>query len=443
VLPETRYARLGELHLAYQVLGQGPPDILLLDQWFSHMEAQWEVAPVAELRERLASFGRLIMFDKRGTGLSDPVPTARLPSVDEWLADVPAVLDAVGSARAAVVTNIGGGIMAMPLAARFPERVSHLVLVDCFARFLRAPDFAIGEPPDVLPAALEEADASSGQGVMIDLFAPSLAGDDRLRRAWSRYERQSASPGATRAIVQLIYESDVRDLLPRIDVPTLVIHRTEARSFRVEHGRYLASQIPNAKLVELPGIDNLIWAGDQAAIVAEIQHFLTGVRPAATANRVLATVLFTDIVDSTRRAAELGDQRWHALLLEHDASSRRLLDRHGGREVKTLGDGILATFDAPARALRCASAIRALARELGLELRAGVHTGEIELRGDDIAGLGVHIAARIVASAAPGEILASSTVRELVAGSGLDFEDRGTHELRGVPGNWHLWALAE
>jgi class 3 adenylate cyclase len=439
VLPETHYARLGELHLAYQVLGAGPPDLLLLDQWFSHMEAQWEVPPVAELRERLGAFGRLIMFDKRGTGLSDPVPTAHLPTVEEWIADVPAVLDAVGSDRAAVITNIGGGIMATTLAARLPERVSHLILVDCFARFQAAPDYPFGAPPEVLPAALDQVDTGSGRGVMLDLFAPSLAGDDGLRRAWARYERQSVSPGAARSIVRLLYESDVRPILPLIHVPTLVIHRTEAQTFRVEYGRYLAEHIPDAKLVELPGIDNLIWAGDQAAIVAEIQEFVTGERPAAEANRVLATVLFTDIVDSTRRAVDLGDQRWERVLAAHEAANRRLLDRWSGREVKTLGDGLLATFDAPARAVRCAIAMRDAARDLGLEIRAGIHTGEIERRGDDIAGLGVHIAARVLALAGSGEILASSTVRELAAGSGIGFVDRGMRALKGVPGEWHLW----
>src|SRR5688572_7168747 len=441
MIPETRYARRGNVHLAYQVLGDGPMDILLLDQWFSHMEAQWDVPPLAALRERLADFGRLIMFDKRGTGLSDPIPTSALPTIEEWMKDIPAILDAVGSQKAAVIANIGGGVLAIPFAAAHPERVASLILVDCFARFQTATDFPIGAAAAAVAPALDQAEDSSGRGIQIDLFAPSVAQDERLRRAWSRYERQSASPGSTRAIVRLIYESDVRGILPAIRVPTLVIHRAEATGFRVEHGRYLAQHIAGARYVELPGVDNLIWAGDQDTVVAEIQDFITGVRPAPEPHRVLATVLFTDIVESTRLAAELGDERWHAVLAEHHRVARRQIERFGGHEVKTVGDGILATFDGPARAVRCAVAIRDGVREFGLELRAGVHTGEIEVQPDDIGGLGVHIGARVSALAAAGEVLVSSTVKDLVVGSGLGLEDRGMHVLKGVPGEWRLFAV--
>jgi class 3 adenylate cyclase len=440
VTPETRYARHGALHLAYQVLGEGPPDVLFVDQWFSHMDAQWDVPPLADLLERLASFSRLIMFDNRGSGLSDPVPTAALPTIDDWVEDMPVVLDAVNSERAALVTNIGGGFLAMSFAAAHPERVSALVLVDCFARFLAAPDFPIGAPPETLELALEQAEEGMGRGVMLDLFAPSLAGDARSRNTWARYERQAASPGSTVAIVRLIYNSDVRDLLPQIRVPTLVIHRAQAQGFRVEHGRYLAQHIPGAKYVELPGIDNMVWAGDREAIVSEIQAFLTGVRPAPEPHRVLATVLFTDIVGSTRLASDLGDERWQALLAEHHRTVRRALERFGGREVKTVGDGFLATFESPARAIRCAAAIRDGLRDLGIDIRSGLHIGEIEVRPDDIAGLAVHIGARISALADAGEILVSGTVRELVVGSGFEFEDRGSHVLKGVPGEWRIYA---
>ena len=340
-----------------------------------------------------------------------------------------------------VITNIGGGIMATTFAAAHPDRVASLVLVDCFARFQAAEDFPIGAPPEAVAAALDEAEVSSGRGLMIDLFAPSLANDERLRRAWSRYERQAASPGSTVAIVRLIYESDVRAILPAIRVPTLVIHRAAATGFRVEHGRYLAEHIPGATYVELPGTDNLIWAGDQDAIVAEIQAFITGVRPAPEPNRVLATVLFTDIVGSTRLAAELGDSRWHALLADHDRAARRLVERFGGETVKSVGDGILATFDGPARAIRCAAAIRDEVGQLGIEVRAGLHTGEIEMGTDDIAGLAVHIGARISAMAGSGEVLVSSTVRDLVVGAGFTFEDRGRHQLKGVPGEWQVLAV--
>jgi class 3 adenylate cyclase/alpha-beta hydrolase superfamily lysophospholipase len=442
MLPETHYARLGDLHLAYQVLGKESPDILLLDQWFSHMDAQWDVRPVAEFRERLASFGRLIMYDKRGSGLSDPIPTSALPTIEEWMDDIPAVLDAVGAEKVAVITNLGGGILATTFAAAHPERVSSLILVDCFARFTAAPDFPIGAPSAAIERTLQEADAQMGRGLMIDLFAPSVANDDRLRRAWARYERQAASPGSTIATVRMLYASDVRDILPAIHVPTLVIHRADAREFRVEHGRYLAEHIPGAKYVELPGIDNLIWAGDQDAILDEIQDFVTGVRPAPTSRRILATILFTDIVGSTRVAAEMGDGRWQRLLDDHYRIARRQLDRYDGHEVKTVGDGILATFDGPARAIRCAAAIRDEVGELGLEIRAGLHTGEIEVEPDDIAGLAVHIGARISALAGAGEVLVSSTVKDLVVGSGLDFDDRGTHELKGVPGEWRLYAVS-
>jgi class 3 adenylate cyclase len=443
VIPETQYARLGDLHLAYQVLGDGPPDILLLDQWFGHVEAQWDVAPLATLRERLASFGRLIMFDKRGTGVSDPIPTSMLPTIEEFMVDIPAVLDAVGSDRATVIANLGSGFLAIPFAAAHPDRVSSLILVDCFARLLAAPDFPIGAPPEAIDPALEQADAGTGRGVMLDLFAPSLAGDDHVRRAWSRYERQAASPGSTVAIVRLIYESDVRGVLPAIRVPTLVIHRADAQGVRAEHGRYLADQIEGAKYVELPGIDNLIWAGDQHTVVAEIQDFVTGVRPALASSRVLATLLFTDIVESTTLASEVGDERWRSLLAEHHRIARRQLDRNGGREVKTVGDGFLATFDGPARAVRCAVAIRDELAAVGLRIRAGVHTGEIELQPDDIAGLAVHIGARISAAAGPGEVLVSGTVKDLVVGSGLSFDDRGSHELKGVPGEWRIFAVAQ
>ena len=441
MLPETRYARQGGLHLAYEVLGEGPPDLLLLDQWFSHMEAQWDVPPVAEFRERLASFGRLIMYDKRGSGLSDPIPTSDLPTIEEWMDDVPIVLDAAGSDRAVVIANLGGGMMAATYAAAHPERVASLVLVDCFARFTRAPDYALGAAPEEVARTLEEADEAMGRGLMLDLFAPSLAGDERLRRLWSRYERQAASPGMTIATVRLLYESDVRSVLPAIRVPTLVIHRAAGLGFPAAYGRYLADQIPGATYVELDGTDNLIWAGDQDAILDEIQDFVTGTRPAPTPHRSLATVLFTDIVGSTRLAAELGDRAWRRLLGQHFEIIRRSLDRFDGREVKSVGDGILATFDGPARAVRCAAAIREGVAELGIEVRAGLHTGEIELEPGDIAGLAVHIAARISAMAAAREILVSSTVKDLVVGSAIEFDDRGSHELKGVPGEWRVFAV--
>jgi class 3 adenylate cyclase len=440
VTPETNYARLGDLHLAYQVLGTGPPDVLMLDQWFSHVEAQWDVLPLAASRERLASFSRLIMFDKRGAGLSDPVPMSNLPTLEQWMDDASAVLDAVRSEKAVLVANLGGGMLATTFAAAHPERVASLVLVDCFARYLVADDYPFGGPPEGVASAMEEVEAGAGHGMMFDLFAPSLVHDDHARRAWARYERQAASPGIMKAVVRMMYESDVRSVLPAIRVPTLVIQRADAARFSAPFGRYLAEHIDGAKYVELPGADSLIWAGNQEAILDEIEDFVTGIRPAPEPNRVLATVLFTDIVGSTAKAAELGDRAWRGLLAEHNLVARRLLERFGGREIKTVGDGLLATFDGPARAVRCAAAIRDGEAELGLELRAGVHTGEIELLPNDIAGVAVHVAARISALAGAGEILVSTTVRDLVTGSGLAFEDRGMRELRGVPGEWRVFA---
>jgi class 3 adenylate cyclase len=440
VIPETRYLRIGDLHLAYQMLGAGPPDILPLDYWVSHVEAQWDAPPLAALRERLASFGRVIMFDKRGSGLSDPVPTSQLPNLETWMDDAIAVLDAVRSERAVLIGNIGGGLLAMTLAAAHPERVASLVLVDCFARASIGADFPIGETPETFDNFVDEVEVSAGRGVMLDLFAPSLADDQVLRRAWSRYERQATSPGSLKAVIRFVSEGDVRAILPAIRVPTLVIQRAGGR-FQAPQGRYLAEHIAGARYLELPGADKFIWAGDTETILAEIQNFVTGVRPSPTTKRVLATVLFTDIVDSTRLAAEMGDGRWRELLAEHFQIARRQLGRFGGREIKTVGDGMLATFDGPARAVRAAAAIREEVRALGLGLRAGLHTGEIELEGDDVAGLAVHIGARISGMANEGEILVSSTVRDLVVGSRLEFEDRGSHELKGVPGEWRIFAV--
>jgi class 3 adenylate cyclase len=441
VTAETRYARLGDLHLAYQVLGEGPPDILPLLYWIGDVEAQWDVPPLAAFLERLASFGRVITFDKRGTGLSDPVSTSELPILEAWTDDAIGVLDSAGSRKSVVIGNIGGGLIATTLAATHPDRVSSLVLVDCFARSSVAPDFPIGDVPAVIDDEVDMTEARAGQGVLLDLLAPSLADDPILRRAWSRFERHAVSPGAFKAIVRFINQGDVREVLPAIRVPTLVIHRAGGRRFGAAHGRYLAEHIPNARYVELPGDDKLIWAGDAEAILDEIQDFVTGVRPAPASTRVLATVLFTDIVGSTKLAAEMGDVRWRTLLDEHNRVARHEISRFGGREIKTVGDGILATFDGPARAVRCAAGIRDGERELDLEVRAGLHTGEIELQGDDVAGLAVHIGARIAALAGPGEILVSSTVHDLVVGSGLAFEDRGRHELKGVPDDWQLFAV--
>ena len=439
--PETRYAKSGDVNIAHQVVGDGPIDIVLVDNWFSHVEAMWDVPPLARLVERLARFARVLVFDKRGTGLSDPVPITSLPSIEEWMDDVVAVMDAARSERAALIAGLASGFMAMTFAATYPERTSALALIDCYARFAEAPDYPWGGSPEEVARRVNAVREGWGKGLLLDEFAPSVAGDSYLRRVWSRYERVCASPGSALAMVRMFNETDVRHVLPSIRVPTLVVHRAEAVRISSAYSRYLAEHIAGAKYVEVPGIDNLIWAGDQDAMSAELQEFITGVRPAPEPDRVLATVLFTDIVDSTKLAAELGDRRWRDVLRRHDVSVRSELERFRGREIKNTGDGVLATFDGPARAIRCAAAIGMGVRPLDLEIRAGLHTGEIELSGEDVQGIAVHIGARVAAMARPGEVLVSSTVRDLVAGSELEFEDRGRHSLKGVPGEWHLYAV--
>lgn len=440
--PETRYARAGDVHIAYQLLGEGPVDVVLADQWFSNMDGQWDVPPLAQFRQRLASFSRLIMFDRRGMGLSDPVAIQSLPSLDAWMDDLRAVMTAASSERAALIANIGGAVTSLVFAASHPDRLSSLVIVDGFARVRAAPDYPAGMPDEEVERELDLIEPNWGRGLMLDIFAPSMRGVPGLRESWARFERNATSPGSARAFVGWIFNSDVRALLPTISVPTLVIQHPEGRVFRPALGRYLAEHIPNAKYVELPGPDQLVWAGDQARTVSEIQEFITGVRPMHPTDRVLATVLFTDIVDSTRRAAELGDTAWHELLAEHDRLARRVVSEGSGRVIKSTGDGILATFDGPARGVRAARELSVRARELDLPIRAGLHAGEVEVTDGDVAGLAVHIGARVASLASADEVLVTSTVKELVIGSQIEFEDRGSRVLKGVPGRWRVFAVA-
>lgn len=439
----THYTRTGDLNIAYQVVGGGPVDIVVIDQWFSNMDLQWEFPPLARLLERIAGFGRLILFDKRGTGLSDSVPLRDQPTLEEWMDDLSAVLEAVGSSRAAIVGCIAGGYLAMLYAATFPERVSSLVLIDAYPRGSRAADYPCGLDAGVVSGNLHSIEDRWGEGVLLDFLGPGLAGDRDLRRDWSRYERSSSSPRSAMAMIRMMYASDVREVLPAIRVPTLVIHHENATRIPICHGEYLAGHIPGARLVRLPGEDNFLWAGDQTAIVGEIQEFVTGQRAAPEPDRLLATVLFTDIVGSTDVAARIGDRRWREVLGEHHAIVRSEIRRFRGREIDTAGDGFLATFDGPARGIRCALAIGAALRSLDLEIRAGLHTGEIERMGDNIGGIAVHIAARVSALAGAGEVVVTRTVTELVAGSGVTFEDRGDQELKGVPGRWQLYAASD
>ncbi len=442
-VPDTRYARVGDFHIAYQTVGEGPIDVVLADQWFSHMDGQWDVPPLAELRRRLAAFSRLILFDKRGVGLSDPVAISALPAIEAWMDDLRAVMDAVNSERAALVTNLAGTLTGAVFAASHPERLTSLVIVDGLARYLEAPDYPGGQSVDEMERQVAQIETTWGRGLMLDLFAPSMRGVTGLRDAWARYERMAVSPGSAVAMVRYIYGADIREVVPSIRVPTLVLQHPNGARFSPFHARWLADHIPGARYLELDGIDRLIWAGDQARTVAEIGEFVTGVRPAQRHDRVLATVLFTDIVDSTRRAAELGDEAWLGLLGRHDRLAARVVAAAAGRVVKSTGDGVLATFDGPARAVRAAQEMRDGTASLGLTIRAGLHTGEIELDEDDVAGMAVHIGSRVAALAGPGEILVTSTVKELVVGSGLRFRDRGSRALKGVEDEWHVYSLAE
>jgi pimeloyl-ACP methyl ester carboxylesterase len=442
--PPTQYARSDETSIAYQVIGDGPLDVVLVLGFATHLELQWELPPMAHFFERLSSFSRLILFDKRGTGLSDPV--AEVPTLEQRVDDVRAVLDAAGSERAALIGVSEGGPMSVLFAAAHPARARSLVLYGAMGRTTEAPDYPWASPADALRESAAEFIAPywgrQAEG-MLELFAPSLADDPRAAEFTARMERSAASPAMVQKIFEMFLDIDVRAVLPTIHVPTLVLHRRGDRVVNRRAGEALASTIPGARYVELPGVDHLPWAGDSDAVLGEIEEFLTGTRSSPEPDRVLSTVMFTDIVGSTQRAAELGDARWRELLADHHTAVRTELMRFRGREVKTLGDGFLATFDGPARAIRCGQAISAGARSLGIEVRIGLHTGEVELIGDDVGGIAVHIAARVGALATAGEVLASSTIRDLVAGSGICFADRGAQRLPGIADEWRLFAAAE
>ena len=437
--PRTRYARSGDARIAYQVVGEGPFDLIVVPGFVSNVEYLWEVPGVAAILERIASYARLITWDKRGTGLSDPV--VGLPPLEERMDDMLAVLDAAGSEQAALFGVSEGGPLSVLFTATHPQRVSALAMYGAAPRIAWAPDYPWGLSPEIYNERTRETLLEGwGNGVLLDVFAPSYAADESVRELWGTFQRLGASPSMGVATLEALLRIDVRDILSSIQVPTLLLHRSEDRAIPVEGSRLMADQIPNAKYVELEGKDHLWFLGDVDAIFDELQEFLTGARRNAAVDRMLATVLFTDIVDSTRRVAELGDRRWRELLGEHDALVRRELERFRGREVKTVGDGFLATFDGPARAVTGAAAIRDAVQPLGIEVRAGLHTGECEMIGEDIAGVAVNIAARISDLAGPSEVLVSRTVTDLVYGSGIEFEDRGQAELKGIPETWQLFA---
>jgi pimeloyl-ACP methyl ester carboxylesterase len=443
VAPATRYAKNGEVNIAYQVMGDGPLDLVLVHGWVQSFDAAWEIEPIQRFYNRLASFARLILFGKRGVGLSDRVPPDDLPSLETRMDDMRAVLDEVGVERAAVLGHSEGGSMCALFAATYPERTQALVMVGSAARTRWAPDYPIGATDDEVEELVRS--ILDGWGIevtrsLLQQLAPSIADDEELVQAHTRAALRAASPAAAATLTRMSAMIDIRHVLPVIRVPTLVLHR--AGEVLAEASRYVGERIPGAKVTELPGADHMPWLGDQDAALDEIEEFLTGVRPHPALDRVLATVLFTDIVGSTELAADLGDRRWRDLLEQHNSVVRRELGRFRGRELNTAGDGFLATFDGPARAVACAVSIRDAARTLGLQIRFGLHTGELEMAGTEIRGIAVHTGARVAALAGAGEVLASSTVRDLVAGSGLEFEDRGSHELKGVPGEWHLYAVA-
>jgi class 3 adenylate cyclase len=439
--PETRYATRGDAHIAYQVVGDAPLDLVVVSTWFSHLEAQWEFPAFAQYLRRLASFTRLITFDKYGIGLSDPIPSRRLPPLEDWVDDVRTVMDAAGSDAAVILGANEGSMMATLFAATYPERTTALVLVNATARMAWAPDYPIGVAPEFEDRLATLVETAWGRGDMMAAVNPSLAGDPVAAEAWGRFLRLSASPATAAAVMRVLFELDVRDILPTIGVPTLVVNRKDNPVITAEQGRYVAERIPGAKFVAVPGADYGLAVGDSDAIVDEVEEFLTGAKTAGDADRVLATVLFTDIVGSTARLSELGDRQWREVLASHDALARRQVERYGGRLVDTTGDGLLATFDGPLRGIKCAIALRDAVRRIGLTIRAGLHTGEVERRGEDVAGLAVHIAARVQALAQPDEVLVSRTVKDLVTGAGLRFADRGSHELKGVQEPWDLYGV--
>jgi pimeloyl-ACP methyl ester carboxylesterase len=440
--PETRYAKNADVNIAYQVLGDGPLDLVVVHGWVQSFDAGWEIESIERFYDRLASFSRLILFDKRGVGLSDRVSVDDLPTLETRMDDMRAVLDAVGSEGAAVLGHSEGGAMCALFAATYPERTRALVTIGSAARMRWAPDYPLGardDELDVVQATIEESWGGYARS-MLQMLAPSIVEDEPLMEAHLRAIARAASPAAAAALLRMSSMIDIRHVLPAIRVPTLVLHRAD--EVLAEPSRYVGERIPGARVVELPGADHMPWLGDQDAVLDEIEEFLTGVRPHPALDRVLATVLFTDIVGSTELAADLGDRRWRDLLDRHNALVRRELGRFRGQELSTAGDGFLATFDGPARAVACAISIRDAARALGLQIRFGLHTGELELAGSEIRGIAVHTGARVAGIAGPGEVLASSTVKDLVAGSGLEFEDRGAHELKGVPGEWRLYAVS-
>jgi class 3 adenylate cyclase/pimeloyl-ACP methyl ester carboxylesterase len=436
------YAR-GEGYVAYQVFGRGAPSVVFLTSWLQNLDVMWDEPSLARFLDRLGSFSQVLCFDKRGSGVSDPVPLQSLPTVERWMDDARTVMDAAGIEQAAVIGDTEGGPMAITLAASFPDRISALVLLNSFARWTRSDDYPIGMPAETVRKLVDRYEDHWGvTSDILDLTAPSEARDPRFRDWYVRYQRLAMPRGAATAMYRWVTELDVRSVLPTVRVPTLVIQRADTRHHRPAFGRYLADHIPDAKYVELPGADSSPFhAGDFNPVLDEIEEFLTGERPQRVADRMLTTVVFTDIVDSTALAAELGDATWRGLQRQHNDIVREHLRRYRGREVSYTGDGFLASFDGPARAVTFAARVSEALQAVGITIRAGVHTGEVELAGDEISGLAVHVASRVMAAAEHGGIAVSGTVKDLVLGSGIEFRELGAHDLKGVPGRWPLFEV--
>jgi class 3 adenylate cyclase len=437
---DIRYAHNGDVSIAYQVVGDGPRTVVMVPGFVSHLEVLFELPLNQRFLDRIASFARVVLFDRRNQGLSDRV--GRPATLEDGMDDLTAVMDASETSSATLLGISEGGPQSMLFAATYPERVDALALFGTYARLAVGDGYDIGLSAEILDGFLAGVAATWGTGEGTEFFAPGMAGDPAFDRWWGRFLRSASSPRGALELLALYHEIDVRHVLPSIDVPTVVLQRHDDRVAPRRFGRYLAEHIPGARYVELEGADHLIALGDADSVLDELEELVTGAVTGSESDRVLATVLFTDIVDSTRRASDLGDRRWRDLLDEHDRIIQRGIDRHRGRKVKSLGDGVLATFDGPGRAIRCACQVREAVRPLGVDVRAGLHTGECEVMpNDDIGGIAVHIGARVGALAGPGEVLVSGTVKDLVAGSGVVFEDRGRHQLKGVPGEWPLWAV--
>jgi pimeloyl-ACP methyl ester carboxylesterase len=440
---QTKYAKAGDVHIAYQVVGDGPIDLVVVPGWVTHLEVQyWEEPSIARFFERLASFARLILFDKRGTGLSDRVARNALPTLEQRMEDVHAVMDAAGSRKAALFGISEGGPMCALFAATYPERTSALLMSGCYAKWIRDDDYPWAPTRQDHEAAFDAYERNWGTPIGFKTVAPSAANDESARNWWARNLRLGASPADGIALYRMNIEIDIRPVLPTIAVPTLILHRAGDRLINVGNGRYLAEHIPGARYVELEGADHLPWFGDANTVLGEVQEFLTGVRPADEHERMLATVLFADIAGSTEQIAALGDAAWRNRLDTFHRSARQQLERFRGRLVDTAGDGVFATFDGPARAVRCGIALLRELKSAGIEVRSGVHTGEVEKMGEKVGGLAVHIGARVMSLAQPGEVLVSSTVKDIVAGSGLHFDERGAQVLKGVPGEWRLFSAS-